>query len=389
MKFSWNNSTQQPRVVVTAEDADFDAVTLQHWRDEGFEVSYLPFTATKKAYVEELHHLADPLELGEKYAIVGQANRYAPYCRPFSLLQRAEADGRTDFSTACPAYGEAAEVVLETALKPMPKLCALIAYYPDRLPPPAAGFPPSLRIITHLAGSQPEAPKFHSYSYPQAEPGFAEHDLDQFDKVSAGLAWTRSLELVRKGFDIEVDLEGIWEDHSRLEFESRDAAATMGTMVKEPYVNHVPTMTGGIGYRDLLRFYRDYFIPGNPPSLKMKLISRTIGTDRVVDEVIMSFRHTQEVPWMLPGVAPTNKIVEVALVAIVCIRGGKLYHEHIYWDQATVLVQIGLLDPNLSGNGFKRLPVVDAAGAKKVADESSEPSNELIPDWRKVTLKPS
>lgn len=106
-------------------------------------------------------------------------------------------------------------MVLETALKPMPKLCALVAYYPDRLPPPAAGYPPSLRIITHLAGSQQEAPKFHSYSYPQAQPGFAEHDLDQFDKVAAGLAWTRSLELVRKGFEIEVDLEGIWEDHSR------------------------------------------------------------------------------------------------------------------------------------------------------------------------------
>lgn len=76
MKFSWNNASQQPRVVVTAEDPDFDAVTLQHWRDEGFEVSYLAFTATRKAYVQELHHLADPLELGEKYAIVGQVNRY-------------------------------------------------------------------------------------------------------------------------------------------------------------------------------------------------------------------------------------------------------------------------------------------------------------------------
>ncbi|KAL8651723.1 MAG: hypothetical protein Q9210_003089 [Variospora velana] len=357
MKFSWNNSSQQPRVVVTAEDPDFDATTLQHWRDEGFEVSYLPFTATRKAYVQQLHHLADPLELGEKYAIV--------------------------------AYGEAAEVVLETALKPMPKLCALIAYYPDRLPSPGTGYPPSLRVTVHLAGSQPGAPKFHSHSYPEADPGFAEHDLDQFDKVSAGLAWTRSLELVRKGFEVEVDLEGIWEDHSRLEFVTRDAAATMETMVKEPYVNHIPTMTGGIGYRDLLRFYRDYFIPGNPPSLKMKLVSRTIGTDRVVDEMVMSFRHTQEIPWLLPGVAPTQKYIEFALVAIVCIRGGKLYHEHIYWDQATVLVQTGLLDPTLSGKGFKRLPVVDGAGARKVLDESSEPSNELIPDWGKVISKPA
>lgn len=166
-----------------------------------------------------------------------------------------------------------------------------------------------------------------------------------------------------------------------MEFATKDAAATMKTMVKEPYVNHVPTMTGGIGYRDLLRFYRDYFIPGNPPSLKMKLISRTVGTDRIVDEMVMSFRHTQEIAWLLPGVAPTHKLIEFALVAIVCIRGGKLYHEHIYWDQATVLVQAGLLDPNLSGKGFNRLPVVDGAGARKVLDESSEPSNILVPGW--------
>ncbi|KAI4117354.1 MAG: hypothetical protein LQ345_002392 [Seirophora villosa] len=358
MKFSWNTtSSQKPRVVLTAEDADFDATTLQRWRDEGFDVSYLPFTAARKAYVQQLHHLADPLELGEKYAIV--------------------------------AFGEAAEVVLETALKPIPKLCALVAYYPDRLPSPGAGYPPSLRVTVHLAGSQPRAPKFHSHSYPEAEPGFAEHDLDQFDKVSAGLAWTRSLELVRKGFEVELDLEGIWEDHSQREFVTRDADATMETMTKEPYVNHVPTMTGGIGYRDLLRFYRDYFIPGNPPSLKMKLISRTIGTDRVVDEMVMGFRHTQEIAWLLPGVAPTQKHVEFALVAIVCIRGGKLYHEHIYWDQATVLVQTGLLDPNLSGKGFKRLPVVDGAGARKVLDEESEPSNELIPGWGTVVSKPA
>lgn len=155
----------------------------------------------------------------------------------------------------------------------------------------------------------------------------------------------------------------------------------MATMVKEPYVNHIPTLTGGIGYEDLHRFYRDFFFPGNPLSLQMRLISRTVGTDRVVDELHVEFQHTQEIPWMLPGVEPTNKFVEVALVAIVCIRGGKLYHEHIYWDQATVLVQIGLLDPKLAGKGYSRLPVVDGASAKKVVDESSVDSNELIPGW--------
>ena len=148
----------------------------------------------------------------------------------------------------------------------------------------------------------------------------------------------------------------------------------MTTMVDEPYVNHVPTMTGGLGYTDLHRFYRDYFIPNNPPSMQIKLISRTIGTDTIVDEMHISFRHTQEIPWMLPGVKATGKEVEVALVSVVRIRGSKLYSEHIYWDQASVLVQIGMIDPNL-------LPVVGAASARKVLDEESEPSNALINNW--------
>ena len=186
-----------------------------------------------------------------------------------------------------------------------------------------------------------------------------------------------------------------------VEFFTKDADATMATMVAQPYVNHIPTLTvglrslflnkarlrltnqGGIGYSDLHRFYRDFFIPGNPPSMKMRLLSRTIGVDRVVDEMHVRFRHTQVIPWILPGVEPTEKEVEIALVSIVCIRGGKLYHEHIYWDQATVLVQIGLLDSNLltKGKPARRLPVVDSAGARKVLDESSVKSNELIKGW--------
>jgi len=167
-----------------------------------------------------------------------------------------------------------------------------------------------------------------------------------------------------------------------VEFAKKDVDATMATMVQEPYVNHIPTITGGVGYKDLHRFYKDYFIPGNPPSLTMRLVSRTVGTDRVVDELFVSFRHTQVMPWMLPDVEPTDKAVEVALVVIVCIRGGKLYHEHIYWDQASVLLQLGLLDAKLvPGGKGKCLPVVDGAGARKVLDESGVRSNELISDW--------
>jgi hypothetical protein len=173
--------------------------------------------------------------------------------------------------------------------------------------------------------------------------------------------------------------------HTAVEFVTKDAEKTIATMVSKPYVNHVPTLTGGIGKKDLLRFYDEFFIPGNPPSTKMKLLSRTIGADKVVDEMYFSFKHTQEVPWMLPNVPPTNKLVEVALVSVVCIRGGKLYHEHIYWDQASVLVQVGLLNPELIPPAFKdkldRLPVAGAESVKKVMDEESQQSNELLDDW--------
>ena len=101
-----------------------------------------------------------------------------------------------------------------------------------------------------------------------------------------------------------------------MEFVKKDVDATMATMVSEPYVNHIPTLTGGIGYEDLHRFYRDFFIPSNPPSMKIRLISRTIGTDRVVDEMHIKFRHTQEIPWLLPGVDKTDREVEVALVSV-------------------------------------------------------------------------
>ena len=108
--------------------------------------------------------------------------------------------------------------------------------------------------------------------------------------------------------------------------------------------------------------------------MKMKLISRTIGTDRVVDELYFKFSHTQEIPWLLPGVNPTNRQVEIIIVSVVCMRGTKLCHEHIYWDSASVLAQIGLIDA-------KSLPVVGAEGARKVLDETGEFSNKLVPDW--------
>ena len=162
------------------------------------------------------------------------------------------------------------------------------------------------------------------------------------------------------------DLIRLWEEHTADEFTIRNAEATLDTMVDDAYVNHIPTMTGGHGKAALLRFYSTDFIPVMPPDTKLTPISRTVGEDQLVDEIIFSFTHTQEMPWMLPGVPPTNRRVEVAMVAIVRFRNGKLAHEHIYWDQASVLKQLGLLnDPSL--------PVAGVESARRVLNPKSKP----------------
>jgi carboxymethylenebutenolidase len=177
------------------------------------------------------------------------------------------------------------------------------------------------------------------------------------------------------------DLAALWEEHCRCEFETRDADATMATMVAEPYVNHIPTMAGGVGHDQLKRFYKYHFIGANPPDTTMIPVSRTVGEDRIVDEVIFRFTHTSAIDWLLPGIAPTGRTVEVPLVAIVQFRDGKVAHEHIYWDQASVLVQIGRLDP-------AGLPVAGAETARKVLDPS-QPSNVLLQEvWQRSEGKP-
>ncbi len=161
------------------------------------------------------------------------------------------------------------------------------------------------------------------------------------------------------------DLTQLWEEHTRHEFATRDTEATLATMVDDAYVNHIPVLTGGHGKENLRRFYSCDFIPCMPPDTTLTPISRTVGEDQIVDEMIFSFTHTHQMPWMLPGIAPTNRRVEVPLVAIVRFKGDKLAHEHIYWDQASVLKQIGLLeDP--------RLPDFGAETAQKVLNPKFE-----------------
>jgi carboxymethylenebutenolidase len=161
-----------------------------------------------------------------------------------------------------------------------------------------------------------------------------------------------------------------WEDHTAHEFVHMDVDATMRTMSAHPHVIHVPVATGGRGWKNVRDFYARYFIGRNPQDLRLEVLSRTADAERVVDEMLISFTHDVEMPAMLPGVAPTGRRVEIPLVAIVAFRDGKIESEHIYWDQASVLAQIGLL----SSAG---LPVQAAGQAKALLDPAA-PLNELL-----------
>lgn len=382
-----------PKLYITSEDDEFDDQTLADWRDEGFNVEYLPMGTDGDAYKRALRTLHRKANLGP--------------CETFGIV----------------AYGEAASLCLEhyhvLDNNPELKLGCLIAYYPTRIPDPGTRFPSAIRVLVHLTVGEVGIVKqtqmvgiqgkkrvvqsnvdrgvgiggslmigYPAYSY-EAEAGFAEHDLDEHDQICAEMAWSRSLTTARKAFGINPNVEAVVEMNARARFFTRNVQETMSTYTAHqvPEVTAVPTLSGGIGSKGLEEFYDRYFID-NPPSMQITLLSRTIGADRVVDEMFLSFKHTQEMPWILPGVPPTNKRVEIILVSIVALKAGKLQHERMYWDQASVLVQVGLLDPGLLPDkalerGVKRLPVVGRKAARRVFsggddDDDGEADNELI-----------
>jgi len=153
----------------------------------------------------------------------------------------------------------------------------------------------------------------------------------------------------------------VFQRHVRAELDG-DLETTMATMTDDPHLTNVPVPMGGVGKQGVRDFYRNHLVGKFfPPDVEMISISQTVGENQIVDELVIRFTHTMEIEWMLPGVSPTGRKVEVAFAVIVKFDGGKIAHEHIYWDQASVLVQLGLLDP-------AGLPVSGAESARKVLD---------------------
>jgi hypothetical protein len=316
------------------------------------------------------------------------------------------------------AFGDAASLILEAHTKPNnPYLVAIVAYYPSAIPAIKTKFPNSVQVLVHLAGDEINVRKtsevlgiqgkrksvrkridpgfgygqtleiaYKAYTYSGVEPRFAEHDLEEYDAVAAGVAFSRSTATVRKGFRIENDIEAVRDRQVQL-INSEKVEKAMQSVHKDAQVMFGPTLTGGIGAEDIEDFYTNFFHP--VPSMSngsLRLLSRTLGTDRVVDEIFLSFKHSQTVPWMLPGVPPTNRQIEIAMVSIFHVRGSKMESEHIYWDQASVLAQAGLLDAkvipsHMKKKGMTKLPVVGAEGARAIKRGSSKKINDLIPGW--------
>ncbi|KAI0394190.1 hypothetical protein F5Y17DRAFT_273118 [Xylariaceae sp. FL0594] len=414
-----------PRLYVAAETGA--EATMDPWREEGFDVRYLGLGEGEEGDAQFCARLAMLGKDNDKDEQLGP-------CETYGIV----------------AYGDAAAICLEyfhvMDNNPDHKLAVLVAYYPTEIPDTRAQFPSAVEVLVHLAeekrnkykeeggkkkgieidvvshsqlvgiqgkrrvtrrrlGAGLGVGKVARLAYPayvyDAPPGFAEPDLDDvYDRVAAGLAWTRSLTALRKGFrmvHVGDDLEMAVEQHVEGKFYTRNLAQTMSNFITTtttttiPHVTYVPTLTGGIGTEELTQFYTDCFLASNPPSTKLRLLSRTAGADRVVDELYLSLMHTQEIPWLLPGVPPTGKRVEIAVVSIVALRGGKICHEHVYWDQASVLAQVGLLHPvngvpeKFREKGVRRLPVVGRSAARRLLrgfdGEDGEADNELIPGW--------
>ncbi|KAI0375273.1 hypothetical protein BV20DRAFT_960376 [Pilatotrama ljubarskyi] len=269
---------------------------------------------------------------------------------------------------------------------------------------PTTRYPP---IDVHAYPFVPDSPPFPFQAGPPIDHANGRiGTLDPHLRSANNLSYTRTLELLRRELGPHFPLEALWEKHTYYEFVERDAPKTMSTMVSTPYVNHVPTMTGGVGYQDLARFYKasqdDADQPYDsvplhegqcthcpipimrdahsftlhqvtPPDTELITISRTVGADRIIEEMIYKCTHTTEIDYFLPGIKPTGKPLEIALVGVVAFRGDKLTFD--YWDQASVLVQLGLLDP-------KGLPVAGVEVARKVVDPFGRPSNTLLQKWK-------
>ncbi|OTB02826.1 hypothetical protein M426DRAFT_264062 [Hypoxylon sp. CI-4A] len=345
-----------------------DPPPLYKWAEEGFAVAQLRVAKGEGSSIHERLRLA------------------------LSELSKLSSCDQTE-RIGVVAYLAHLESVVLQSIEACSEICAVLTYGESSTLFTSTKLP----LLAHLVGSSDthvnignEDRNLRCHYYNNVESYFGIPAHKDYHAPSASVAHTRSLTFLKPLVGGPYfNLEKIWDEHTYLEFKERSVEKTMATMVEEPYVNHVPTLTGGVGRRALTDFYRYRFIFNNPPDTELEVVSRTVGIDRIVDEFLFKATHDRVIDWLIPGIPATGRSLSVPFTSVVNIRGDRLYHEHISWDQATVLKQLGLLPDYLpfpypittdgSNTRFEyRLPVAGHESACKLADASSVESNAML-----------
>lgn len=206
------------------------------------------------------------------------------------------------------------------------------------------------------------------YIYENADHGFNCEARATYNQRAAILAKSRSLDLLHRTIGPRLNLSEIFDNHLFTALNSKDIDATMETLTEEAVVTFVPTLSGGKGKHELRRFYCELFeaLSGDA---SITTLARTTGSDRVVDEVILSFTHDRTMNFILPGLKPTGKHITIPLVISATFAYDKLSREHVYWDQASVLKQIDSIDEDFKF-GKLHLPISAGEQALKLLDDN-------------------
>ncbi|KAJ4351618.1 uncharacterized protein N0V89_006961 [Didymosphaeria variabile] len=368
-----------PGIIVLVSDSSASTKIIEgvpshlvKWAEEGYAVVEIEQQALQKNVKDALSQAVNALKQNKK-------------CKPKEKI------GVVAYDPMC--WNLAAE-----AVNSIPEVAAT-AVYADTAEQKliAASSAPSMY---HLAGKGSDRPlrseNLTLYYYPEVQSyTFATPFQKTFHYTQEAISHTRSITHLKKQMGGPwFDLELIWDEHTYYEFADRSVEHTMSTMVQEPYIGALIgiQLTGGVGREPLTNFYAHNFIFNNSADTNLELISRSIAIDRIIDEFIFTFTHDRELDWLVPGIPPTNLKVEVPFCAVVNIRGDRLYHEHISWDQGTVLRQLGLLpeylpfphplpDGKAPAPGKRleyRVPVFGTEVAHKMRDRNTVPSNEMF-----------
>ncbi|KAJ5088278.1 hypothetical protein N7456_011894 [Penicillium angulare] len=398
-----------PRHLILISDTpEFDPEIIRRFEAEAFQVQYLPFICTgdaerdRKNLEYAVHEKEDDLEAGERFAIVAyhrpayhllashhlitsNTNPFPRLCaliayHPLSSIELLKPKKHVDDQETCiPACSNT-----ENIFKPGPSatLLPIQIHLPGQKPNACAFWPWIALSASEGDVTYKKRHRCHVFGYPDPQNGFSEDDQSTWSTkmkrnseassethISSQVAWSRTLGCLRRAFGAggnwpAVAIETVWEEYWQHLLTDLDIAKgldeddTTSWSVMQILGGHrdmqdeegisiecIPTQAGGSNPQTLRDFFENTFIPSGPKDQHIRLLSRTVGTDRIVDEISFSFRHTVEIPWLLPNVSPTNRDISVVVVVVATFRADRIVNQKLYWDQADVLVQAGILDP--------------------------------------------